>query len=332
MKKLLMTNVLTMIGLCAMAQSIDFNMTNRSMEEVNEPNYISWPVNTVQSESKTLDNGVTLTLTACDGANVLRAQWNKNTVTLGKNGATGLRLLGDGVQAFVLDDDNNTPNITEGSTAIMLTIEGLEAGQHSLLAYHNYKDGNTTLPDIQVEVNGQVLASGVKYSCNVQKPSETGSSFVEFTAVEGQPVVIKYSTTPVSGKTYGSTCMTLNGLEFDVNPYSAMDPTPDNYDFHADGKNEIGTKSVTLRWTPANVAVSHRLVFGTDSTEVANATAYQYTGKNAQYEATGLSPLQKYWWRVDEVDEKVMFTKAKHGVSNPEGWRFQVLKVMVVSP
>lgn len=322
MKKLLMTNVLTMIGLCAMAQSIDFNMTNRSMEEVNEPNYISWPVNTVQSESKTLDNGVTLTLTACDGANVLRAQWNKNTVTLGKNGATGLRLLGDGVQAFVLDDDNNTPNITEGSTAIMLTIEGLEAGQHSLLAYHNYKDGNTTLPDIQVEVNGQVLASGVKYSCNVQKPSETGSSFVEFTAVEGQPVVIKYSTTPVSGKTYGSTCMTLNGLEFDVNPYSAMDPTPDNYDFHADGKNEIGAKSVTLRWTPANVAVSHRLVFGTDSTEVANATAYQYTGKNAQYEATGLSPLQKYWWRVDEVDEKGNVYKGKTWCFQPRRLAF----------
>ena len=102
---------------------------------------------------------------------------------------------------------------------------------------------------------------------------------------EGQPVVIKYSTTPVSGQTYGSTCMTLNGLEFDVNPYSAMDPIPDNYDFHADGKNETGLKKITLQWTPASVAVSHRLVFGTDSTEVANSTTYQYQGKNTQYEA-----------------------------------------------
>ncbi|MBQ1667550.1 MAG: hypothetical protein II063_06195, partial [Prevotella sp.] len=155
MKKLLTTSVLAMLGITAMAQNIDFNMTNRSLEEVNEPNYIAWPVNTVQSESKTLDNGMKLTVTACDGADVLRAQWNKNTVTSGKNGATGLRLLGDGVQAFVLDDDNNTPNITEGSTAIMLTIEGMEPGQHSVIAYHNYKDGNMKLPDIQVEVDGQ---------------------------------------------------------------------------------------------------------------------------------------------------------------------------------
>ena len=58
MKKLLTTSVLAMLGITAMAQNIDFNMTNRSLEEVNEPNYIAWPVNTVQSESKTLDNGI----------------------------------------------------------------------------------------------------------------------------------------------------------------------------------------------------------------------------------------------------------------------------------
>lgn len=322
MKQLLATITFVMTGLCVMAQNIDFNMTNRSMEEVNEPNYISWAVNTVQSESKTLDNGVKLTMTACDGADVLRAQWNKNTVTLGKNGATGLRLLGDGVQAFVLDDDNNTPNITEGSTAIMLTIEGMEPGLHSVIAYHDYKDGNVTLPDIQVEVDGEVVATGIKYSSNVQKPSETGSSFVEFMVKEGQPVNIKYSTTPVSGKTYGSTCMTLNGLEFDVNPYSAMDPIPDNYDFHVDGKNEVGLSNVTLQWTPASVAVSHRLVFGIDSTEVANATTYQYQGKDARYEVTHLSPLQTYWWRVDEVDATGKVYKGKTWCFQPRRLAF----------
>jgi hypothetical protein len=70
MKKLLITNVLAMLSITAMAQNIDFNMANRWMKEVNEPNYIAWPVNTVQSESKTLDNSMKLTVTACDGAAV----------------------------------------------------------------------------------------------------------------------------------------------------------------------------------------------------------------------------------------------------------------------
>ena len=53
MKKLFTTMTIMFCTMNALAQNIDFNMTNRSLEEVNEPNYISWPVNMVGSESKT---------------------------------------------------------------------------------------------------------------------------------------------------------------------------------------------------------------------------------------------------------------------------------------
>lgn len=286
----------------ATAQQVDLNMTGRSLEEVNEPNYTSWAVNMTASESLTLANGVTLTLAACEGADVMRAQWNKNTVTLGKNGTTGLRLIGDGVMAFRKDQDNNTPNITEGSTGLQLTIVGLQPGRHSLLAYHNYKDSKSDLPPIAVEVDGKTVLTGVSYTSNAQKLSEAGASFVEFDAEEGKTVVIRYKTTPDEGKTYTSTCITLNGLEFEANPYIAQDPWPDNYEYHADGGDDIGLKRLTLTWTAAPVAVSHRLVLGTDSATVAQSYEYLYEGTAAQYEATRLSPLQRYWWRVDEVE------------------------------
>ncbi|MDE6359227.1 MAG: hypothetical protein K2L29_06475, partial [Duncaniella sp.] len=51
-----------------------------------------------------------------------------------------------------------------------------------------------------------------------------------------------------------------------------------------------------------DIAVSHRLVYGTDSVEVANSTSYVYEGAVPEYEVSGLSPLLRYWWRVDEVD------------------------------
>ena len=125
----------------ATAQNIDFNMTGRQDAEVNEPDYIGWAVNQVASESKRLDNGLTLTVAATGNSTTLRAQWHKNTCTAGKNGQTGLRLMGDGVAAFIADADNNTPNLTNTPTSISVKLEGLKAGLHSLAAYHLTENG-----------------------------------------------------------------------------------------------------------------------------------------------------------------------------------------------
>ena len=318
MKRQLTTAALALCTLSVMAQRIDFNMTGRSEEEVNEPDYTAWSVQQVPSEQKVLDNGLAITVSAGGAADVLRSQWNKNTCTAGKNGITGLRLLGDGVMAFKLDDDNNTPNITDAATSITLTIEGLPAGPHSLIAYHVHKDPpNGDMPPISVSIDGTQVVSGAKFTCVTAtatqlKVSEAGSSYVEFNAVDGQPVVITYSTVPEGGKAYQTTCMMINGLEFDTNPYMAQDPIPDNMDFHADADEG----SLTLQWTPSSVAVSHKVVVGTDATQVENATAYQYEGKAASYTISDVSPLVRYYWRVDEID-------AQGQVHKGRVWSFQ---------
>ena len=78
-KRLITAFIVAMTTLNAAAQNIDFNMTNRQDAGGNEPDYIGWAVNQVPSESKTLDNGLTITVAATGNANTLRAQWHKNT-------------------------------------------------------------------------------------------------------------------------------------------------------------------------------------------------------------------------------------------------------------
>ena len=290
LKPLLLASLL--IAQTSLAQNIDFDFINRN--DVTEPNYIAWPIGTVPSDSKTLPDGTTLTVTAGGNAQTLRSQWNKQAVT------AGLRLMGDGVMALGLDSNNNTPEVTDGPTSITLTIEGMAAGHHSVTAYHHNKDKGAVLPDIQVEVDGTVVLTGVHYSAHSDnfKMADAGMSFVEFNVTEGVPVVITYSTTPLPGASYKTTSITLNALEFDQTPFGILDPKPENHDLHAEAEDG----NVTFSWTPAAVAVSHRLALGTDSLAVATATTFQYEGSQPVYTASGLSPLKRYWWRVDEVE------------------------------
>ncbi len=275
------------------AQNIDFDFPGRNTSEVTEPNYIPWAVGRVESESKTFDNGMTLTVAGGDNASAVASTWSKQTIQ------GGFKLVGDGVIACNLEDGNYI-KISEGATSIILTIEGMSPGPHSLIGYHCATDKNLTLPPIQVSVDGVVNQTNVKYATNTDnlKMSDVGRSYVEFNVTEGQPVVIKFMTVPEEGKSYGMTSITLNALEFDVNPYGIMDEIPENYDYHFAADDG----AVTFQWQPADIAVSHRLVYGTDSTTVADAIGYQYEGKDATFTAGGFSPLNRYWWRVDEVD------------------------------
>jgi len=291
--------------LCASAQCIDFNMTGRQDAEVSEPDYIGWAVNQVASDTLAIDSyGLNVVVSATGNSNILRAQWNKNTCKAGQNGQTGLRLLGDGVVAFIADDDNNTPTLTDTPTSLTVTISGLSAGTHTVMAYHVWKDALTgTMPKIKVEVDGVEKLTDVEYA-NIKstatdlKMADAPYSYVEFEVTEGQPVSITYTTIVEDGTTYQTTNVMLNGLLIDTAPYRAMDPTPEHQDYHFDADDG----SCTYSWTAATVAVSHKLVISTDSAEAATSTAYVYEGTDPTYTASGYTNANKYYWRVDEVD------------------------------
>ena len=140
----------------------------------------------------------------------------------------GLRVIADEVLATNLESGNLT-QITEGSTSLILTITGMTAGQHTLKAYHNNSDKNQTQPDIEVRVDGQVAATGIKFTSAARSNAEAGTSFITFNVTKNQPVVITYSTVPEEGKTYTNTRTMINGLEFDVAAIVATDPQPTDH-------------------------------------------------------------------------------------------------------
>ena len=288
-----MTAVLSLTVMASTAQNIDFDLPGKTAPgKDTEVNYISWAVPRAESDTKTFDGGMTITITAGGAASAVGSNWSKTDVE-----TNGLRIIADEVLATNLDKGNMT-QITEGSTSLILTITGMTAGMHTLKAYHNNSDKNQTQPDIEVRVDGNVVATGVKFTSAAQSNAEAGTSFITFNVTEGQPVVITYSTVPEAGKTYTNTRVMINGLEFDVAAIGATDPMPENHDFHAG--TEEGT--VTFSWTAPEGVVSHKMVLGTDSAAVAAATTYEYEGTAAQYVKSGLSSMQKYWWRIDEVD------------------------------
>ena len=288
-----MTAVLSLTVMASTAQNIDFDLPGKTAPgKDTEVNYISWAVPRAESDTKSFDGGMTITITAGGAASAVGSNWSKTDVE-----TNGLRVIADEVLATNLENGNMT-QITEGSTSLILTITGMTAGTHSLKAYHNNSDKNQTQPDIEVRVDGNVVATGVKFTSAAQSNAEAGTSFITFNVTEGQPVVITYSTVPEAGKTYTNTRVMINGLEFDVAAIGATDPMPENHDFHAG--TEEGT--VTFSWTAPEGVVSHKMVLGTDSAAVAAATTYEYEGTAAQYVKSGLSSMQKYWWRIDEVD------------------------------
>jgi hypothetical protein len=307
MKKLLTTAVVLTCALTVTAQNIDFDLPGKTAPgKDTEINYISWAVPRTTSDTKIFDNGMTITISAGGAASAVGSNWSKADVE-----TTGLRVIGDEVLATNLENGNLT-QITDASTSLILTITGMSAGQHSLKAYHNNSDKNQTQPAIEVLVDGMVAASGCPFTSSAQSTIEAGTSYVTFNVTEGQPVVITYRTVLESGKTYTNTRVMLNGLEFDAAAMAATDPAPTNHDFHAG--TDDGT--VHFSWMAAPGAVSHKLVFGTDSAQVADATNYEYEGPSTTYVKTGLSSLQRYWWRVDEVD-------AEGTVHRGTAWTFQ---------
>jgi len=301
-KKILTTTALLLSAVMMVAQNIDFDLPGKTAPgKDTEVNYISWAVPRTASDSKTLDNGMVLTINAGESASAVGSDWSKTDVE-----TKGLRVIADEVLATNLQDGNLTV-ISDAPTSLILTIAGMTPGEHTLKAYHNNHKENQVQPDIEVLVDGVVKTTGVKFTSAAQSMQEAGTSFVTFNVIENQPVVVTYRTVLEAGKTYTNTRVMINGLEFDVASMVATDPLPVNHDFHAGAEN--GT--VNLSWVAAPGAVSHRLVMGTDSLQVANANSYEYEGTATEYVKNGLSSMIRYWWRVDEVDADGVLHKGR---------------------
>ena len=197
-----------------------------------------------------------------------------------------------------IDGSNNMAD-PENFTTLRMIIKGMKAGAHTLLSYHSASNHGTQPAMVKVQVNGVDACDPVQISTfdgtNWQGVDDIAQTFVSFTAEEGKDVVIDYVPVPVDGVEYTNKRVYLNGIVFDaVDPnMKVTNMSPANNSLHLDAPG----RSVTLSWKGAASAASHRVMFGTSANalqEVQNSTAESYV-------ATGLTPLNTYYWRVDEV-------------------------------
>lgn len=317
MKKALSIFMMLCCACIVSAQKIDFDISGKTGQALQE-GFVEWVVPEGVSDTKDFDGGIQVTISAAQGTNPMDAahnddeirhvktEWWKNGITSGNDGA---RILGD---ALIITGDDHS-YVTSGATKLDVTISGLKAGHHSLQAYHNcveFEEDQGAIPDIDIYVNGIKVKEGVKQSIRKSKFAEAGQSYVEFDVTEGQSVTVSYVSTPKEGISYGRTYVTVNAFVFNEvdNSKIALDPIPNSGEFHAGD----GNGNVTLQWTSPASAVKHHVLLGNDAD---NLSDYVITTEPV-CDVTGLDPLKKYYWRIDEED-------ASGNISQGEVWLFQ---------
>ena len=297
-----------LLAACAMqagAQKIDFNNGQNKTED----GFTGYVVPTAKQTETTVD-GITVAASVygTQTDRTLKGEWWKDGVNKYS------KLVADGMGVYGLDASNNTPQIQSGEVGITLTVSGLKAGVHSLLAYHNNPSGYQG-PKLSVYVDGVLALKDVEQTNRAQTPTTSGQSYITFTAKEDTPVTITYLTTPDTNfdytQGYNTTSLFIDALVFDrPNPLTAAsDPTPEHQELHY-ACNDDGT--ATLSWTAAALAVKHRIYIGTSADDL------QFAGETTSptFTTDKLSTHNTYYWRVDEVD-------ANNTIYEGDTWSFR---------
>lgn len=294
---------------------IDFNMSGRSEAEGLEPGYTAWAIGRETSAQASFEQAdgstMTIKLSAVPGLAgnaICTKYWKQGVVNY------GYKLLADACLSIELLEpgvSNDYVDVTQGASGIRLEVSGLAAGEHSLMAYHNAVDGWTAgLPPVMVKVNGSVVAENIPQTCRAVRQSDSGYSYITFKCAEGETVTIDYISVPQAGSTYSATAVTINALVFDEsNPLTqAFNPYPANNDRHADADNG----QITLRWSPAPVAVKHHVMIGTEP----GVLKEQAIQTDTTYIFKDLNTIDTYYWRIDEED-------AAGRIHKGEEWNFR---------
>ena len=297
---------------------IDINNTGRSVAEGTEPGYEPWTFGRVPSAEGVFNdaNGNEIKITIApvpdmDGNAVRTNYWKQGVVNL------GYKLLADGSTVGYMSGNGNdfdelTPakGFSQGG-GIQLVVEGLAAGEHTLLTYHNTTDAYSgELAPIDVLVDGTTVSTDIRQTSRATKVSEAGFSYIHFTAKAGQPVTIQYVSRPRNGVDYAYIGVAVNAFVFDEgNPVTtASEPSPAHLDIHVDADDG----NATLSWKAADNAVKHHVIVGTSKENMQEVAVVTDT----TYVLSGLYSLDNYYWRIDEED-------ADGNISQGETWQFQ---------
>ena len=328
MKKLITTVIVACCTLMVAAQEkpqvkVDVSITNRNNpDETLEPGYEWWKPSQGKQSDTFESAGLKFTFTAPEGVTpdyIVRTGWNKTYVQNGDNKSKNGRLLYDGLS---LDPNDNSVGASDYYGQLTLKIEGLPAGNHTLISYHNCwgNPEKTVCAPMTVKCNGQVVAENIVPTLGVAVAANATMATIPITvANDGDVVTIDFTTdadhpaTAEAGKTEFKTPL-INGFELNTVDVSkqAKEPYPASGDMHFDGDS----KQVTLRWTAASDQVKeHRLYLGTNDESQLSLLA-TLSANQTSYDINDLYSMNTYYWRVDEVD-------ANGNVVEGQVWKFK---------
>ncbi|KQB36937.1 Pectin or pectate lyase-like protein Polysaccharide lyase family 1 [Flavobacterium daejeonense] len=267
---------------------VDFDLSQRRTLEVNDPNYISWPISEGTSIEK---NFGTIKVT-------LKGTINSSWYKTGVQSPYYARLVNDGIVA-----DKN----------VEMRISGLARGKHTLLTFNNTFDSPEVahFAPVKVFVNG-VYSQTILPSNRATATIDAATSYIKFEVKDAKEVVIRFeSDAEAIGKIQK---VVLNGFELDLPNLKkqANTPKPLNNDEHV-----VLAEDFKLEWNAPEGTASHDFYFGENEKEVAaadrNSAAFKGNLKQteAKIDLTSLSNLKNYYWRVDEIDADNEVTKGK---------------------
>lgn len=275
-------------GLVGPALRVDLDIDGRASSEVTELGYVAWPIEEGPTASKTIDD-ITFTF-AKVGSNGsgLASVWQKVAV----QSPNDARLAGDGLTVA----DGNA------GSQIQLTIRGLAAGEHSLLTWHNVPSSSANAGEVSVQVDGTSAVSGLSQSKGALSNSAAPSAYVTFTARAGKDVVLLFASTAT---------LVINGFELDTPNLAsqATNPTP----LHGDEHVDADSGSLELSWKAASSATSHDVYVGANPNVVQSAThdSPEFRGNQSgtSFALSDLSGIDRYYWRIDEIDARGRATR-----------------------
>ncbi|KAK1227714.1 hypothetical protein PQX77_009265 [Marasmius sp. AFHP31] len=286
----------------ALAQHIQVLLNPSGVPLRSDNEWIDWTITNGQASASTTISGVKFTVTSGSGTTLKGGQYK--VVRNNFNGFLGEHMVGQGMST----------EVTTG-TPLILSIQGLSAGTHSLLSWHNAWDNIKSVTGIDVAVGSTKVVS-VSFELAINCTSQltihihrqnkaqsirqdniwtSASSFVTFNVTStSQAITITY--TPVKTSSVTDLRAFLNGFEVDPPGNIASQvsfPFPENNDEHVDGDSG----SIAATWKGVSNS-KYDVHLGTAANSLSRVAQGQ-TGTSITF--SGLDSLKTYYWRVDVI-------------------------------
>jgi len=273
--KTLAISVVMVVQLTARAQEpvlkVDINVdASRQESEVTEPGYYPWKL--TSTPATMVFEGVTFTFKN----GTVDDSWYK----VGVQAPYYARMAGDGVW----------------TTGVELHISGLQAGHHSLVTFHNTFN-ETTFSPLDIYINNELVIDDLEPSRRVFSNDEAESAYMEFDVTEGETIIVRFAS---------STDVTIPINAFYLNKSDpkkiARFPYPTDKEEHVNIDND----TLIFQWKAPESAQSYNFYLGTDEDDIKSAGTgspfFVGTISDTFLVKNGFYSMDKYYWRVDPVD------------------------------